>query len=83
VAVFFYLRLKEDTGILARLCSELMNRAVFVLPFFCFTLLSSVFSCRRAAGQVLSELKITDKGPVDVLKFSSVPLQGDTEKIKK
>ncbi len=29
---------------------------------------------------VIPELKITDKGLVDVLKFSSVPLQGDTAK---
>ncbi len=32
---------------------------------------------------VIPELKITDKGLVDVLKFSIVPLQGDTEKNKK
>ncbi|MCI5166011.1 MAG: hypothetical protein D3903_07915 [Candidatus Electrothrix sp. GM3_4] len=32
---------------------------------------------------VIPELKITDKGLVDVLKFSSVPLQGDTAKNKK
>ncbi|RWX42816.1 Adenine deaminase C-terminal domain-containing protein, partial [Candidatus Electrothrix marina] len=32
---------------------------------------------------VIPELKITDKGLVDVLKFSTVPLQGDTVKNKK
>ena len=32
---------------------------------------------------VIPELKITDKGLVDVLKFSIVPLQGDTVKNKK
>ena len=32
---------------------------------------------------VIPELKITDKGLVDVFKFSIVPLQGDTAKNKK